>query len=209
MHKQPIEQKTKQVLEKIARQNFFKKFYLAGGTALAILFEHRQSIDLDWFSNKIFSNQDIKEQLKNIGNFEITKEDTNTLHCLIDEVKTSFFLYPYENIYPLKNFEGIKLADERDISAMKIDAISSRGSKKDFIDLYFLMEKYDLEDILNFFSRKYHDIKYNKVHILKSLTYFETAEKEPMPKMIEDIKWEDIKKDISKKVHIFLKKQTK
>ncbi len=96
------------------------------------------------------------------------------------------------------------MADERDIATMKVDAISSRGSKKDLVDLYFLLEKYSLDEILKFFSEKYHDIKYNRVHILKSLTYFESAEKEPMPNMIKEVEWEEIKKVITEKTRSFL-----
>ena len=67
--------------------------------------------------------------------------------------------------------EGIALADERDIAAMKVDAISSRGSKKDFIDLYFLLQKYSLREIMNFFETRYQHVKYSRLHILKSLSY--------------------------------------
>jgi hypothetical protein len=87
-------------------------------------------------------------------------------------------------------------ADERDIAAMKIDAVSSRGSKKDFIDIYFLLEKYSLSDLLEIFEKKYAAIKFNRVHILKSLSYFEDAESEPMPIMLKPISWEDVKKKI-------------
>jgi len=105
----------------------------------------------------------------------------------IDGVKLSFFYYEYRLLFPLIDFENINLADARDISAMKIDAISSRGSKKDFIDIYFLMKKYGLPDIIDFFMEKYSEVKYNKLHILKSLNYFEDAEKEPELRMIKKL----------------------
>ena len=97
-------------------------------------------------------------------------------------------------------FEGIKLADEWDIACMKIDAISSRGSKKDFIDLYFLLEKYNLLELLAFFERKYSDIKFNKMHIFKSLIYFDDAEDEPMSIMIKEVKWKEVKNKIIEEV---------
>lgn len=95
--------------------------------------------------------------------------------------------------------------DERDIAAMKIDAISSRGSKKDFIDIFFLLKKYSLEEIIEFFEKKYSEINYNKLHILKSLVYFADADNEPMPIMIQSIGWVEVKKDIEKKVNTWLK----
>jgi hypothetical protein len=89
-----------------------------------------------------------------------------------------------------------RLADERDIAAMKLDAVSSRGSKKDFIDIHFLLEKYSLSELLEIFEKKYAAIKFNKIHILKSLSYFEDAESDPMPIMLKPILWEVVKKKI-------------
>ena len=84
---------------------------------------------------------------------------------------------------------------------MKISAISSRGSKKDFIDLFFVCQQgISLEEMLKLFERKYKDIDYNMVHILKSLLYFEDAEKEPMPKMIIPTKWEEVKNFFKKNI---------
>jgi hypothetical protein len=103
-------------------------------------------------------------------------------------------------LFPLIKFGGIKLADERDIAAMKIDAISSRGNKKDFIDLFFLLEKYSLTELIDFFEKKYKDIEYNKLHIFKSLVYFNDAESEPMPIMIKKAEWETVKEKIKAEV---------
>jgi hypothetical protein len=208
MHSESINSETKRVLEKIAKSPIAGEFYLAGGTALAIQMGHRESIDLDWFSEKEFSNSKIKEEISGIGKFELSSEEEGTIHGTADDVKVSFLRYPYKLLFPLAHFDGINLADERDISAMKIDAISSRGSKKDFIDLFFLLKKYPLEELLDFFEKKFPDIHYNKLHILKSLAYFETAEDEPMPKMLKDADWKKIKEEIMTKVNDFLKSQT-
>lgn len=196
MHTESINNETKRVLEKIAREDFIQNFYLAGGTALAVQLGHRESIDLDWFSDFDFKNIDIKHKLSQIGGFSLTSEEEGTVNGVLDSVKVSFFYYDYKQIFPLVNFVGIKIADERDIAAMKIDAISSRGSKKDFIDLYFLLKKYSLEELVSFFEKKYSGIKYNRLHILKSLAYFEDAEDEPMPVMLVDFDWEKAKEKI-------------
>ena len=205
MFAQAINAETKRVLEKIGKSEITSDFYLAGGTALAIHLGHRESIDLDWFSSQEFSNARIKEILAQLGNFSLVGEEEGTIHGLVDNVKVSFFHYPYRNLFALVPFEGVQLADERDIAAMKIDAISSRASKKDFIDLYYLFKKYSLEQLLEFFEEKYSNIQYNKLHILKSLAYFETAENEPMPHCLETIQWEEVKKEIAKKANDFLK----
>jgi len=201
MFNQSVNNKTKLVLEKIAKSGLSDSFYLGGGTALAIQLGHRESIDLDWFSQNDFSNTAIKEKLSSLGKLGIVGEEDGTINATLDEVRVSFLRYKYSLLYPLIDFEGVKLADERDIAAMKIDAASSRGSKKDFIDIYFLLKKYTLENLIGFFEQKYKDINYNKLHILKSLIYFEDAENEPMPKMIQEVDWDKVKQNIREKVN--------
>jgi hypothetical protein len=205
MEKRPINQETEYVLEKIKKITADNNFYLAGGTALAIQLEHRESIDLDWFSADFFSNEKIKNQLAQMGKFKLEQEEEGTLHGVLDDVKITFLHYKYQPVFPLINFKEVKLADERDIAVMKLDAISSRGSKKDFIDLYFLLEKYSLKELFEFFENRYKDIEYNKIHLIKSLLYFEEAEQDPMPIMIRDKNWQEIKEKIKTEALDFLK----
>ncbi len=206
MFKESISQETKLVLEKIAQTDLVGGFYLAGGTALAIHFGHRKSIDLDWFCQSDFSNNKIKEKLSQLGNLQIISEEDGTINGVLDGVRVSFLRYKYKLMFPPVTLGKINLADERDIAAMKIDAMSSRGSKKDFIDIFFLLKRYTLEELVVFFEKKYEEINYNKLHILKSLVYFADADNEPMPIMIQQIDWETIKKDIRKKINGFVKK---
>ena len=201
MFEQSVSHETRLVLEKIAQSGLANNFYLGGGTALALHLGHRESIDLDWFSQADFSNGEIKDKLSQLGKLEIAGEAAGTVNAMIDGVKITFLRYRYQLLFPLVDFEKIKLADERDIAAMKIDAASSRGSKKDFIDLYFLMKKYTLAELIGIFEQKYKEIEYNKLHILKSLVYFEDAESEPMPIMLQAADWEEVKKTIQSKVN--------
>jgi hypothetical protein len=139
--------------------------------------------------------------MSGLGKLEIVGEEDGTLNAVLDGVKITFLRYRYPLLFPAVNFEKIALADERDIAAMKIDAASSRGSKKDFIDLYFLLKKYPLTELIGFFEQKYEGIEYNKLHILKSLVYFEDADLEPMPTMIQSADWEEVKETIQGKVN--------
>ena len=193
MYQKIINNKTQRVLQSLISVGKIQDFYLAGGTALALQFEHRESIDLDFFSQEKFDNNRLKQKLSLLGKIKIEYQDEKTLNCFLDNVKISFFYYPYKLLFPLKDFNNIKLADERDIACMKIDAVSDRGSKKDFIDLYFLLKKYSFKELLDLFDKKYKNIKYNKFHILKSLIFFEEAEKEPMPVMLKEIRWKQVK----------------
>jgi len=207
MHPEAVSAKTRRVLEKIRQSGLGRDFYLAGGTALAIQLGHRESLDLDWFSASDFSNSKIKEELASLGKFELKSEEEGTIHGLLDGVRVSFLRYKYNLLFPFVDFEGVNLAEERDILAMKLDAISARGSKKDFVDLYFLMEKYTLEELIGFFEKKFSSMKFNRLHLLKSLAYFEDADAEPAPIMLKKFDWEKEKSQIKKKVSDYLEKQ--
>ena len=196
-----MEVKTKKALEKIGESKIFADFYMAGGTALALQLKHRQSIDLDWFSQKPIETRKVIELLSKLGNLSVQYESEDTLHMILDEVKISVFYYPYNLIKPFVLYaEGVFLANEIDIACMKLQAISSRGSKKDFIDLFFLLKKYQIHELLDFFNEKYAKIKYNHLHLLKSLVFFDDADCEPMPIMLINISWEEIKEFIIKAV---------
>ncbi|QQS60961.1 MAG: nucleotidyl transferase AbiEii/AbiGii toxin family protein [Candidatus Moraniibacteriota bacterium] len=200
MYPETINHQTKCVFEKIKDIPLLERFYLAGGTALAIEIGHRISVDLDFFSLQRFEREKLKKYLSQKGSMTLVSEDEGTLHCILDGVKLSFLEYPYKMLFEFVEFSGIKLADERDIASMKIDAVSSRGSKKDFIDIYFLLKKYKLSEIIGCFEEKFSDIQYNTIHIYKSLVFFENADLEPMPVMIVPLDWEGVKKYITHEV---------
>ncbi len=193
MHTETLAPSTGALLEKIATESFLKKFYLAGGTALALEFGHRISVDLDFFSQTDFSLAELKEVIPTIGKYALTNEEPGTLDGVLDDVKLTFLRYPYPLLFPLVPYKDILMADERDIGAMKLSAISSRGSRKDFVDLYVLLGKYQLRELIALFEKKYADVTYNKLHLLKSLTYFADAEEEPMPHMLASFTWEEVK----------------
>lgn len=198
MHPETINTATKAVLEKIATTDFIHQFYLAGGTALALELGHRISVDLDFFTYEKFSTAHIRNTLANLGKLTITSEDAGgTLNGILDEVQVSFFIYPYQNVYPTIQYDDVQLADERDIAAMKLEAIASRGSKKDFVDLYVLLEKYSLTDLITFFEKRYSNVEYNKLHLLKSLSYFVDAEESGDPVMLNKLDWRTVKDKIS------------
>ncbi|MEK9151396.1 MAG: nucleotidyl transferase AbiEii/AbiGii toxin family protein [Patescibacteria group bacterium] len=193
MYRETLAPETRRVLEKISTRSFIEDFYLVGGTALALHLGHRESIDLDFFSAQDFSLEKLKKAVVVLGRYRLTNEEAGTLDGMLDDVKLTFIRYEYPLLFPLVDFGGVRLADERDIACMKIDAVSSRGSKKDFIDIYFLLEKYTLSELLSFFEQKYSSIEYNRLHLLKSLAYFDDAEEDVMPKMLKDVSWGAVK----------------
>lgn len=109
--------------------------------------------------------------------------------------KISFFYYDYPLLKKFMSYSGINLASLEDIGCMKIDAVSSQGKKRDFIDLFFILKKRNMElkDIIDHFRKKYKKAGYNLLHVLKSLVYFDDADKDPELLMIEDVKWQAVK----------------
>ena len=161
---------------------FKKDFYLAGGTSLALQIGHRDSIDFDFFRQGNLDTKKIFEQIQDIFyEHKIIKvqEEKNTLTVLIDEdIKLSFFSYKYKTLKPLIDEKYLSLASVEDIACMKLSAILSRATNKDYIDLFYIFKKYNIDEILNLAKEKFDDIDINLV--LKSLVYFGDVEFEPI-----------------------------
>lgn len=195
MFKEAISPDLQSNLAILSKERFVKPFYLAGGTACSLYLGHRFSFDLDFFTEKDFSIKTIIERLKKLGKLGIENEVKNTFVGKFRGARISFFKYQYLPIDKLNNFQGIKVAGLKDIVCMKLDAISSRGRKRDFVDLYFIFkEMFSLDEAFTFFERKFTGVNYNLVHIVRSLSYFEDADKDEMPQMIKKVSWEEIKK---------------
>lgn len=192
MYEETLYLKTKNVLEKIQGEEILKSFYMAGGTSLALQLGHRKSVDLDFFSSKYPANEKLLQALVKYKPV-ITQQIKGSLDLFIDEVKVSFFEYPYPLLERTILFKQIHLAGVLDVACMKLAAIAQRGARKDFVDLYVILQKFKLTEILVAFERKYRDVDYPKLHILKSLVYFDDAEMDPEPDYITPIKWEDVK----------------
>lgn len=194
MFTETLSKETKKALEILGEAELLSDCYLAGGTACALQLGHRISIDLDFFIEKEFDSKKIIRALQKLGSFELDQESWGTILGQFNDVRFSFFVYEYPILFPHKEFAKIHLADLRDIAAMKIDAISSRGIKRDFIDLYFICQSgLTLSEILDFYDRKYGEGVSNRVHIQKSLVYFEDADASEEPKMIKKFNWDQIK----------------
>ena len=88
---------------------------------------------------------------------------------------------------------------------MKFEAVGRRGSYKDFIDVYFLLERYSLGELLDFVRKKFTGLDYNEIHLLKALTYFEDAKGTAMPELIKPVSWPEVTETISQKVKDYLR----
>ena len=199
---QTLPQKTAELMKdfKQAKPSFLENFYLSGGTALSLQIGHRETVDLDFFSQKDFNPELLQAKLEKFGKLNNLELDENTLNAFLKNVQIQFLGYPYSLLKPTVNWEGIRISSVIDIACTKLQTISVRGNKKDFIDLYFILKEYSLEKLFRNLDKKYKDSDFNKIHILKSLVYFIDANSQPMPRMHKSITWEEVKKSIANKV---------
>ena len=199
---QAVEPALLELLKKLMEVKLFRPFVLVGGTSLALQIGHRISIDLDLFGDQELDELEFTDILKSFGSTTILKKSKNILIYSVNGVKLDFVNYRYSWLDPPSLVENVRLASTKDIAAMKLNAISGRGSKKDFIDLYFLLREYGLSDMLDFYSRKY--LESSLFMVLKSLTYFDDADGEEEPFLISKVKWDDVKKAIRKEVNQYV-----
>ncbi len=170
-------------------------FYLAGGTALALLIGHRYSEDFDMFSAKEFDADILLDALQKLGSCLNIRKNPGMLHLSFNSILCSFIGYKYQLLdVPTVSPWGFGIATIRDIGAMMILAIGGRGRRRDFIDLHFICRALPLEKLWRDFEVKYANTGYDPYHFLRALSYFKDAEADPMPRMLVPADWNNIKK---------------
>lgn len=186
---------TLRALQLVSKVPAVRQAYLAGGTALALHIGHRISVDLDFFTDKDFLEDELERELTLLGGYRGEKKAWRTVMGKISQTKFSMFYYKYPLIGQVEEFDGIRVASKKDIAAMKIHAIEERGTRRDFVDVYFLAKDFSLEEMLGFYEEKYGCLEEHKYSILRSLDYFEDAEMETaLPEMLVKISWDEVKK---------------
>lgn len=187
---------TKKALDYLSKQSWIGNgWYLAGGTSLTLQWGHRQSVDLDFFTpEKDFETDQLIGKFQP-ANWKTTKIEKGTVYGELFGVKISFIAYPW--FIPqqrLHQYGTVRILDDEDIVVMKILAISQRGAKRDFYDLYwYSTQKNSLVTAIESISSQYPNHDHNFHHILKSLTYFDDAEDDPDPVIFFEASWQKIK----------------
>lgn len=203
---QSVYPRTLALLKDLMSIEELSNFYLVGGTALALQFGHRISVDLDLFSTKEFKGEDLIEPLwGKFGKDAITinVNRKNTLLLIINNIKVDFLYYPYKLIGDITINDNIRMHSLEDISSMKLSAISKRGAKKYFFDLYELLnEKFTLKEMFKSYKFKFehHELSF----LARSLLYFEDAELDVDPILLKKYDWETVKKEISNQVEFLI-----
>ena len=191
LYLETVESSTLELLKKLQRLPVLEQTRLVGGTALALQLGHRKSIDLDFFGTVDCEAEYLRESIAGIASLTILKESPHIHIYIVDGIKVDIVNYKYPWLDDVVLEQGLRLASVSDIAAMKITAIIGRGTKKDFIDIAFLLHHFSLEEILHFYAAKYNDS--SVFMAMKSLAYFDDAEADPMPDMFVNQSWQQVK----------------
>jgi len=199
LRRETVTPDTLELLKSLMQKDYLQQFVLVGGTALALQIGHRRSIDLDFFTIHDFNTPTLLPNLEKDYTIQIEDQLPQTLICSVNGIKVDFIRFQYAFLHPIVTLEGIRMLSVEDIAPMKLDAITGRGSKKDFYDLYFLLQQYDLKTLFSFYTNTYpHQTTF---HVARSLAYFDDAEAMPDPEVMDKkVTWSKVKKAIVKEI---------
>jgi predicted nucleotidyltransferase component of viral defense system len=194
MHPEILVPATAKCFEKLGQQDFMTPYYLIGGTAVALHMGHRQSVDLDFVCPDPVNTLQLRQSLSKCGKFDFDSESKDTLYGMLDGVKLSVMTYDYPLLEKTVQFQNVAVAGLKDLAAMKLDVIASRGKKRDFVDIYAIAQTgITLQEMWCWFHEKYAKLNTNPMHIIKSLSYFEDADQDPDPIFIKKLDWNAVK----------------
>ncbi|MDA3942226.1 MAG: nucleotidyl transferase AbiEii/AbiGii toxin family protein [Bacteroidetes bacterium] len=207
LYKSTVDQSTLELLIKLQQKDYMKGFYLVGGTALALKMGHRKSIDLELFSNFSFDTAQLLENISADFPFTLFFSANNTLKGSINQVQVDILAHRYPLVAEPVIVENISMLSNEDIAAMKLNAISVSGQRvKDFIDIYYLLDIYTVEEMTGFYKMKY--AQYNDANVIKSLCWFDDVDLSDWPVLLKtpELNWETVKKTIENATLTYLKK---
>jgi hypothetical protein len=195
-HPEILKARQRDVLQNLGPAANRHGFYLGGGTAIALHLGHRRSVDFDWFRQPLIEEplELARELQEERIPFVTGWTRQSTLYGTVRGVRVSFFRFRYSLLGPLVPWPkaGCQLASLEDLACMKLSAISQRGSRKDFVDLFALgRHGFSLQQMLGWYREKFEvdDV----AHLLYALVYFDDADKEPSPSMIWKVDWREVK----------------
>ena len=197
-----IDQPTLDLLKALQGSSEFGGMRLVGGTSLALQIGHRKSIDIDLFGKLEADPLEVMHALQTCGTVTTLNKSENIGVYTVNGIKVDIVNYPYPWLEEVLLADGLKLAGKKDIAAMKLAAVTNRGTKKDFIDVSFLLKQFSLTAMLDFYRQKYRDGA--EFLVLKSLTFFDDAEDEPLPAMLQAFNWEDVKNTVIQAVDDYI-----
>jgi len=206
LYTQAVEPGTISLMKQLMDLPSLSQFSLVGGTALALRYGHRSSVDLDLFFDGKPDFHAIELELrKTFGNDFLHEGGIKKLgiFCYIKKIKVDIVNFPVPLIGQATREDGIRFYSDDDIAAMKVQAILGRARKKDFWDLHELLLHYSLDQIINWHMQKY-PTQMLAISIPNAITYFIEADQSETPISYKGQTWAKVKKDISKAVREYL-----
>ena len=198
-HWEALTAETQNAFHLVSRLPFVQRFYLAGGTGLALYLGHRFSVDLDLFSpDNDAVGPDERAVLRDSlaeASLTITYDQDMTFVANWRGVGISFFrlsLYPL--VQPPMLLDGVPIASLAEIGAMKLAAIIDRGTRKDLVDLYYILQNVSLDELFQVASVKYARVRTFAISATRALAYFDDAEALSMPQMLDRTAWVKMKR---------------
>ena len=187
----------RELLIEIGREPFSRRFYLAGGTALALRLGHRVSVDLDFFSetDELLddSRAEIVAALRKRRVVRVLEDVVGNLVLEIEGHRVGFFGYSYALLEPPDEIAGVRVAGLTDVGLMKLDAIADRGARKDFYDTYFISRQLPLDRLLDQSPIKYPYVRGFGMMVLEGMVDFDRADRQAPVETIPSVAWEAIK----------------
>ena len=200
LHWEALEPEAREAFAIVSRALAGGNYYLAGGTALALMEGHRVSVDLDVFVERMRSTEDVLDRLRGqVPDLAVTSLEAGTIYVDVLGVQVSVLEYRYPLLGPTVATNGLALANRDDIAAMKLSAIANRGSRKDFVDLWVLLTRHrSLARYMALYEEKF-EVR-DVGHVVRSLVHFDDAERDPPLRLLVDIDWELVKRSLRSRV---------
>ena len=199
LHFETLPVGTLDLLKDLSAHPALQRFSLVGGTALALRFGHRRSIDFDFFTPESFDVEALADTLsRELPQFATTGMNKVGFNASIGGLKVDFVTYRYPLLSQPETQDGIRMFSLPDIVGMKLSAITNRGARKDFYDLHALIQHLGVDALIDIYRQKYPS--HDPMIVLRSMIYFDDAEDDNDPYLLIDKSWEEVKEEICEAV---------
>ena len=202
LHLQTVTPTLLKIIRAVCAAPFFQNFRLVGGTALSLHLGHRQSVDADFFSNENFETEEAFRVLSEIlPSFTILKQSAHGFAAMYEGVKLDIYTWGAPFKLPPIEKEGIRMADLPDVASLKFEAIINRKEEKDFRDIYALLQRFSLEQLLGFFHQRYphHSMRVPTDHLLAA----PYVERDTSIVLFQKLEWEELSSAIVEAVRYY------
>jgi Nucleotidyl transferase AbiEii toxin, Type IV TA system len=200
-----VKSETYELLQKLMQIPELSEFVLVGGTNLSLKFGHRISVDLDLFTNKPFDLDEVFTGIvKTLPQSIKLDQRKQTIWLNIDGIQVDIILHEYPYLRPIEVIDNVRFMSVEDIIPMKLEAMATRGVKKDFWDINELLNHYTLPKMIEFYQAKYPNSDVG--HVLLSMTYFVDAEyQKDNPEDLKGTTWEQVKTNMQTTIEQYVR----